>query len=100
MPVSEEQFDRTLREALLAALQEDWTAELENIPETRLSLRQKRRMRRMLADPGHIICAISARSGSALNSRYRKTVRLILRTCAADGTALAGWPWLPSWRRC
>lgn len=50
--MSEEQFDRTLREALLAALQEDWTAELENIPETRLSLRQKRRMRRMLADPG------------------------------------------------
>lgn len=51
--MSEEQFDRTLRDALLEALREDWAAELEDAGEAaRQSLRQKRRMRRMLADPG------------------------------------------------
>lgn len=50
--MSEEQLDRMLRDALLEALREDWDTELENASAVSVSLRQRRRMRRMLADPG------------------------------------------------
>lgn len=63
--MNEINLDATLRDALMEALREDWEAVLDQPEHLRQSHRQKRRFRRMLADPrGYYRRWVAAPSGA------------------------------------
>ena len=51
MPVSKLDLEENLRPALIEALREDWEDTLSREDSPEMSLRQRRRFRKMLADP-------------------------------------------------